>query len=123
VKYNQRIQAEREWLARATEWAREHPDATAEEAIAALPNPHKLLVRPLAGAALAAATAGDRNAEDRRRQYEATHPRVKIWHDAGGWHARWPVNGTHTGISHPVSLGTLLDRLDTLGTREEETAG
>jgi hypothetical protein len=47
VRYNQRVQAERDWLADALEWVRVHPDA--------IPNPHDLLVRPLAGAALATA--------------------------------------------------------------------
>jgi hypothetical protein len=50
--------------------------------------------------------------EERRERYEAAG--VRIWHDAGGWHARWPGNGTHTGISHPDDLGGLLDRLDVL---------
>jgi hypothetical protein len=50
--------------------------------------------------------------EDRRDRYEAAG--VRIWHDPGGWHARWPVNGTHTGISHPDHLTGLLDRLDAL---------
>jgi hypothetical protein len=81
--------------------------------IAAIPNPHNVLVRPLAGAALAVA-GRDRETEDRRRKFEAAHPQVKIWFDAGGWHARWPVNGTHTGISHPSELSGLLDQLDAL---------
>ena len=55
-------------------------------------------------------TAAD--AEERRERYEAKG--MRIWHDPGGWHARWPVNGTHTGISHPDDLGGLLDRLDAL---------
>jgi hypothetical protein len=50
--------------------------------------------------------------EDRRDRYEAAG--VRIWHDPGGWHARWPVGGTHTGISHPDHLTGLLDRLDAL---------
>jgi hypothetical protein len=52
------------------------------------------------------------DAEERRKAHEAAG--VRIWHDAGGWHARWPVNGTHTGISHPHDLSALLDRLDAL---------
>jgi hypothetical protein len=52
--------------------------------------------------------------QNRRRKFLAEHPQVKIWFDAGGWHARWPVNGTHTGISHPCGLSGLLDRLDAL---------
>lgn len=48
--------------------------------------------------------------EDRQDRYEAMG--VRIWHDPGGWHARWPVNGTHTGISHRDDLAGLLDRLD-----------
>jgi hypothetical protein len=52
------------------------------------------------------------DALDRRDRYEAAG--VRIWHDAGGWHARWPVKGTHTGISHPSDLGNLLDKLDAL---------
>lgn len=55
VKYDQRVQAERAWLAEALKWARIHPDATVADVIAAIPNPHDLLVRPLAGAALAVA--------------------------------------------------------------------
>jgi hypothetical protein len=55
VRYNQRVQAEREWLADALEWVRVHPDATIADVLAAVPNPHDLLVRPLAGAALATA--------------------------------------------------------------------
>jgi hypothetical protein len=81
--------------------------------MAAFPNPDQLLVRPLAGAALAVA-GRDREAEDRRQQFVAAHPQVRIWHDAGGWHARWPVDGTHTGISYPADLGGLPDRLDAL---------
>lgn len=50
--------------------------------------------------------------EERRERYEAA--RVRIWHDPGGWHARWPVNGKHTGVSHPDDLGALLDCLDAL---------
>jgi hypothetical protein len=50
--------------------------------------------------------------EKRREAYEAAG--VRIWHDPGGWHARWPVNRTHTGISHPDHLGGLLDKLDAL---------
>lgn len=34
--------------------------------------------------------------------------------DAGGWHARWHVNGNGTGTSHPHDLRVLLDRLDAL---------
>jgi hypothetical protein len=81
--------------------------------MAAVPDPDKLLARPLAGAALAGA-GRDREAEDRRQQFLAAHPQVRIWREAGGWHARWPVDGTHTGISHPGDLGGLLDRLDAL---------
>jgi hypothetical protein len=51
-------------------------------------------------------------AEERRDRYEAKG--MRIWHDACGWHARWPVNGTYTGISHPDHLTGLLDRLDAL---------
>lgn len=113
MKYVQRVQAERAWLAEAIEWANKHPDAGVAAVIGAIPNPYELLVRPLAGAALAVA-GRDREAEDRRQEFLAGHPQVKIWHDAGGWHARWPVSGTHTGISHPSDLGELLDRLDAL---------
>ena len=49
---------------------------------------------------------------ERRDRYEAAG--VHIWHDAGGWHARWPVNGKYTGITHPSELTGLLDRLDAL---------
>jgi hypothetical protein len=114
VKYDQRVRAERAWIGAAIGWAREHPDATVNEVMAAVPNPDQLLARPLAGAALAVA-GRDREAEDRRQKFIAAHPQARIWHDAGGWHARWPVNGTHTGISHPDDLGGLLDRLDALG--------
>jgi hypothetical protein len=113
VRYDRRVRAERAWLGAAIGWAREHPDVTAEEVMAAVPNPDQLLVRPLAGAALAV-VARDREAEDRRQQFLAVHPQARIWHDAGGWHARWPMHGTHTGISHPSDLGGLLDRLDAL---------
>jgi hypothetical protein len=57
---------------------------------------------------------------ERRERFEAAHPQVRIWHDAGGWHARWPVNVTNTGISHPCELSGLLDRLDALASGEEE---
>lgn len=113
MRYDQRVQAERDWLQTATAWARNHPDATAGDVVAAIANPHKLLVRPLAGAALAAA-ARDREAEGRRRLYEAAHPTVRIWQDVGGWHARWPEGTTHRSVSHPVGLSGLLDRLDAL---------
>ena len=55
VRYEQRVQAERAWLTDAIEWARKHPSATIADVIAAIPNPHNLLVRPLAGAALSVA--------------------------------------------------------------------
>lgn len=55
MRYDQRVQAERAWLAEALEWARKHPGAGIAEVIAAIPNPHNLLVRPLAGAAIAVA--------------------------------------------------------------------
>lgn len=55
-------------------------------------------------------TAAD--VQERRDQYEAAG--VRIWHDPGGWHARWPLNGTRTGISHPNHLTGLLDKLDAL---------
>jgi hypothetical protein len=48
----------------------------------------------------------------RRERYEAAG--VRIWHDAGGWHARWPVKGQYTGITHPSELTGLLDHLDAL---------
>ena len=48
----------------------------------------------------------------RRARYEAAG--VRIWHDAGGWHARWRVATGYTGISHPDDLCGLLDRLDAL---------
>jgi hypothetical protein len=50
--------------------------------------------------------------EERRDAYEAMG--VRIWHNAAGWHARWPVKSTGTGVSHPHDLRTLLDRLDAL---------
>jgi hypothetical protein len=123
VNYQQRVRAEREWLGKAVAWACEHPGATVQTVIAAVPNPRKLLVRPLAGAAVEAAAqaaelAADAKARtalgERRRAYEDAG--VRIWHDAGGWHARWPVRdgATHTGISHPDNVGRLLDRLDAL---------
>ena len=114
VKFDQRVRAERAWIGEAIGWVREHPDATVKEVMAAVPNPDKLLVRPLAGAALAVA-GRDHEAEHRRQLFVAAHPKVRIWHDAAGWHARWPVNkGTHTGITHPDDLGGLMDRLDAL---------
>jgi hypothetical protein len=85
VKHEQRVKAERAWLADATEWARAHPDADA--VIAAVPNPHKLLVRPLAGAAVTVA-GWDRETETRKAKFLAEHPQVKIWFDPGGYHAR-----------------------------------
>jgi hypothetical protein len=63
VRYNQRVRAERAWLAQAIEWAREHPDSSAAQVAAAIPNPDRLLIRPLAGAAVAAA-ARDREGND-----------------------------------------------------------
>ena len=128
MNYDQRVRAEREWLGKAAVWACEHPGATVKDVIAAVPNPRRLLVRPLAGAAVEAATraaelvAADADAGtalgERCRRYE--NAGVRIWHDAGGWHARWPVRGgvTHTGISHPDNVGGLLDRLDALGAKE-----
>jgi hypothetical protein len=56
--------------------------------------------------------------EERRDRYEAMG--VRIWHDPGGWHARWPVHDTHTGISHPDHLTGLLDRLDALNDSDRE---
>jgi hypothetical protein len=112
VNYGQRVRAERAWIGEAIRWVSEHPDAGVGDVIAAIPNPHKLLVRPLAGAALAVA-GRDREAEDGRQVFIAANPQARIWHDAGGWHARWPVNGSHTGITHP-DLGGLMDRLDAL---------
>jgi hypothetical protein len=52
--------------------------------------------------------------ECRRAKYEAEG--VRIWHDPGGWHARWAAGGTEmkTGVSHPDDLAGLLDRLDAL---------
>jgi hypothetical protein len=55
VRYDKRVQAERDWLASALEWVRRHPDATVADVLAAVPNPDDLLVRPLAGVALATA--------------------------------------------------------------------
>ena len=117
MKYGQRVQAERAWLTDAIRWAREHPDAAPEEVMAAIPNPSNLLVRPLAGAALAVA-GWHQETEDRKHKFLAAHPQVKIWFDPGGWHARWPVNGTHTGTSHPSELSGLLDQLDALANGE-----
>jgi hypothetical protein len=113
VKYDQRVRAERAWIGEAIAWVREHPDAGVADVIAAVANPHELLVRPLAGAALAVA-GREREAEDRRQKFIAANPQVRIWHDAGGWHARWSVNGSHTGITNPDDLGGLMDRLDAL---------
>jgi hypothetical protein len=113
MKHEQRVRAERAWLDKAITWAREHPDTTPVQVMGAVPNPHGLLTRPLAGAALAVA-GRDRDTEDRLQKFQAAHPQVKIWFDAGGWHARWPVNGTHTGITHPSELTGLLDQLDAL---------
>jgi hypothetical protein len=49
------VQAERAWLAAALDWVHSHPGATVSDVIAAIPNPDNLLVRPLAGVALATA--------------------------------------------------------------------
>jgi hypothetical protein len=57
----------------------------------------------------------DRAAEVEKRRCEYEKAGVRIWQDAGGWHARWPANGTHAGIFHPDDLRGLLDRLDALG--------
>jgi hypothetical protein len=114
VNSDQRVKAERAWLAAATEWAREHPEANAAAVIAAVPNPHNLLVRPLAGAAVTVA-GWDRETKTRKAKFLTEHPQVKIWFDAGGWHARWPVGDEkYTGISHPSELTGLLDRLEAL---------
>jgi hypothetical protein len=56
----------------------------------------------------------DRAADVEKRRCEYEKAGVRIWHDPGGWHARCPVNGRHTGISHPDDLRGLLDRLDAL---------
>jgi hypothetical protein len=75
-----------------------------------------------------AAGTGGSEAEDpvqrRHREFEAAHPHVRIWHDAGGWHARWPVRGgkAKTGVTHPSELGGLLDRLDALEAAERGRA-
>jgi hypothetical protein len=65
VKYDQRVLAESAWLGAAIEWVRDHPDADIARVTAAIPNPHDLLIRPLAGAALAVA-GRDREAGNRR---------------------------------------------------------
>jgi hypothetical protein len=58
----------------------------------------------------------DRAAEVEKRRCEYETAGVRIWHDAGGWHARWATHGTEmkTGLSHPDDLGGLLNRLDAL---------
>jgi hypothetical protein len=56
----------------------------------------------------------------RRERFEAAYPHVKIWHDAGGWHARWPVNGTYSGVTHPCELSGLLDQLEALAAEAGE---
>jgi hypothetical protein len=127
VNHDQRVRAEQAWLDQAINWVRAHPAPSAGQVVAAVPNPHGLIVRPLAGAAIAA-VAREREQQpqapsahpdmppelaERRQRYESAG--VRFWQDAGGWHARWPVRGGgHTGISHPADLGSLLDRLDAL---------
>ena len=49
--------------------------------------------------------------QERRDRYEVAG--VRIWHDPGGWHARWAVDHAYTGITRP-DLIALLDRLDKL---------
>jgi hypothetical protein len=55
MNFRQRVRAEAAWMEKAKEWAAGHPGAGPDELIDAVENPARLLVRPLAGAAIFAA--------------------------------------------------------------------
>jgi hypothetical protein len=57
-------QAMQDWIAAATDWVKNHPGATPEQVTDAVPHPDGMLVRPLAGAAIAAAARDRRETTD-----------------------------------------------------------